>query len=49
MTLDKDKLENCGDFMCRLQMGTFWMLNTVQYRASSEIKLSLFFPCRSPV
>lgn len=38
MTLDKDKLENCSDFVFRLQMGTFWMLDTVQFRASSEIK-----------
>lgn len=29
MTSDKDKLENCGDFMCRLQMDTFWMLSSV--------------------
>lgn len=42
MTSDKDELENCGDFICRLQMGAFRMLNTVQFRASSEIKLSLF-------
>lgn len=40
MTLRKDKLECCGNFMCRLQMDTGWMLNIDHFRASSEIKLS---------